>query len=400
MAHSSLAPVFRGLRMGLHLLCITLLVMVAALGLLHGAAHPGAVLLLVVLFALVYALGAVVVRASARRPALGPAWLVVLSAIWAGLLVMVPEAAYLVFPLFFLYLHVLPRAGAVLAVAAVTVAAVLVPAARTHLTLGGAVGPLVGAGVALLIDLGYRALAREAREREELLAELLATRDLLAATEREQGVLAERSRLAREIHDTVAQDLSSIQMLLHAAEQADPARPGVEHVRLARETAASGLADARRFIRELAPADLERGLGPALERLARATAERTGLEVRTRVDDGLDLPVAVQVALLRVTQGALANVVQHAGAARAEVAVAVEGGAVRLVVADDGRGFDPDADAGGGAVGRADSFGLRAIAQRAAELGGTLAVDSAPGSGTRIIVRAPLRAPTREETRA
>ena len=124
-------------------------------------------------------------------------------------------------------------------------------------SVGGVVGPLVGAGVALLIGLGYQALAREAEQREALVRELIAARGLLAATEHESGVLAERARLAREIHDTLAQGLSSIQMLLHAAERSDPDRSGIEHIRLARETAAANLAEARRFIRELTPPQLD-----------------------------------------------------------------------------------------------------------------------------------------------
>lgn len=389
MAHSSLTPVFVGLRAGLHCLTGGLAVLVALRTLVEGGPMLGPALALLALFVAVYAAGSFVAASPAgRRGRWTAVWIVALCAVWACLVAVASVAAYLVFPLFFLFLHVLgPRTGP-LAVICATGIAILVLAAHDGLTLGGVVGPLVGAGVALLIGLGYRALAQEAREREALLAELLATRDLLAATERQQGVLAERSRLAREIHDTVAQDLSSIQMLLHAAEASDGERPGIEHVRLARETAASGLADARRFIRELAPPDLERGLAPALERLARTTAQRTGIDVEVDADASLEVPVAVQVALLRIGQGALANVVQHAEAGRAAITLGREGGGTRLEIADDGRGFSPQmlevASTAGG-----DSFGLRAMAERAAEIGGALEVDAEPGRGTRIRVRVP-----------
>ena len=182
-------------------------------------------------------------------------------------------------------------------------------------TVGGIVGPLVGAGVAILIGLGYRSLARESQEREQLMAELIATRDQLAETEHESGVLAERARLAREIHDTVAQGLSSIQMLLHAAEREAPDGPGVEYVRLARDTAATNLVDARRFVRELTPAALvDQGIGAALRRLAETQWSSDSLDVHVRVSDAIDLPIHVQTALLRIAQGAMANVVQHADA--------------------------------------------------------------------------------------
>jgi signal transduction histidine kinase len=243
----------------------------------------------------------------------------------------------------------------------------------------------VGAGVALLIGLGYQALAREAQQREALMQELLATQGQLAATERESGVLAERARLAREIHDTLAQGLSSIQMLLHAAERADPERPGVEHIRLARETAADNLAEARRFIRELTPPDLDdNGLGGALRRLAAGQWKAQGLDVAVRVSDSVELPMHLQTALLRIAQGAVANVIQHAQASGAVISLESDDSSLRFTVVDDGVGFDPQAaDARGG---RSDSFGLKAARERVAQLGGFLSVESSPGRGTTVRV--------------
>ncbi|WP_366146683.1 histidine kinase, partial [uncultured Pseudokineococcus sp.] len=193
-------------------------------------------LALCAVFALTYVLGGRVAAVGPRRRAPASAaavWVLALSLLWVALVARVPEAAYLVFPLFFLYLHVLPRPTGPLAVLAATAVAVVALGLHERFTVAGVVGPVVAAGVALLIGLGYQALAREAAEREALLTELVTTRDQLAATEREQGVLTERARLAREIHDTLAQGLSSIQMLLHAAERADQDRPGLQHVRLA-----------------------------------------------------------------------------------------------------------------------------------------------------------------------
>src|SRR5690606_17402622 len=139
----------------------------------------------------------------------------------------------------------------------------------------------------------------------------------LAETEREQGALAERARLAREIHDTVAQGLSSIQMLLHAAERDAPHGAALRHVRLARETAAESLAETRRFIRELTPAGLDDGLVAALRRLAREQERRSGLRIEvTAKETDLALPMDVQSALLRIAQGAVSNAVRHSGADR------------------------------------------------------------------------------------
>ncbi|TDN43624.1 signal transduction histidine kinase [Curtobacterium flaccumfaciens] len=383
MAHSTLTPVFVGLRTGLHVLFAALLVLVVVRIVVVGASGSWVPLTLSALFAGVYLLGALVARAAgARRTVVGAVWIVALTLVWIALLVLVPEAAYLVFPLFFLYLHVLPRVVGPAAVVVATLVAVVALGLHGGFTVGGVVGPLVGAGVALLIGLGYRALAREAVEREALVAELLATRDRLAATEREQGVLAERARLAREIHDTVAQGLSSIQMLLHAAERADGERPGLDHIRLARKTAADGLADTRRFIRELTPPSLDQGLAAALRRLAEQQWTRDGLTATVEVPE-VSLPMDVQTALLRIAQGAVANVVQHARATTVRLTLGVTDREARLTVADDGVGFDPvTAQARAGST---DSFGLRAMQDRVEQFGGRLDITSGPGRGTTLV---------------
>jgi len=375
--------VFVGLRTGLHVLFAGLLALVVVRVLVVRNETMWAAIALATGFAAIYVLGARIatVRQS-RRAALGAAWITVLTAVWVVLLVLVPEAAYLVFPLFFLYLHVLPRIVGPAAVIVATLIAVLALGLHGGFTVGGVIGPLVGAGVALLIGLGYRALAREAVEREALVAELLATRDRLAATERQQGVLTERARLAREIHDTVAQGLSSIQMLLHAAEAADAGRPGIEHIRLARSTAADGLADTRRFIRELAPPSLDAGLPAALHRLSQQW-HRDGLQISVDAPPtDIALTMDVQTALLRIAQGAIANVAQHADATTVDIVLAVTATHATLKVQDDGTGFNPALV--GTHIDSSDSFGLRAMTERVDQLGGHLTIESEPGHGTTI----------------
>jgi len=388
MSHSALTPVFVGLRVGLHVLIAALLVLVLVR--LPALPPPAAVagLVLVAVFAAVYVSSAFVRRVpEARRRPVATVWVTVLALVWVGLVLLVPEAAYLAFPLFFLLLHLLPHRLGPVAVVVVTAIAILALGLHQGFSAGVVIGPVIGAGVAILLGLGYRALAQEAAEREALLAELLSTRDRLAETEREQGALAERARLAREIHDTVAQGLSSIQLLLHAAERADPDRPGIEHVRLARETAAESLAETRAFIRELTPPALDAGLGEALRRLGEAQSTPGGLRVEVETPPVLDLPMDLQTALLRIAQGAVANVRQHANARRASLTLRVDRDETVLVVADDGVGFDPQTVAAG--PGGADSFGLRAIAERVAQLDGTLDIDSGPGRGTRLTVTVP-----------
>ena len=387
MSHRPLAPVFTGLRVGLHALFGGLLALVVARVLLTNASMLA--LVLAGVLGIVYLAGLWVARSGRSRRSV--VWVAVLTVVWAALVWLVPEAAYLVFPLFFLYLHVLPGVAGPLAVVGTTALTIVAFAVHGGLTVGGVVGPVVGAGVALLIGLGYGALERRAAEREALMSELIATRGRLAAAEREQGTLAERARLARELHDTVAQGLSSIQMLLHAAERADADGPGIAHVRLARQTAADGLAETRRFIRELAPPSLDRGLGSALERLAAGWGTREGVDVEVDVDAAVSLPMDAQTALLRIAQGALANVAQHARARSVRIRLVPQAGGARLTVTDDGIGFD--ASGAEQAASGTDSFGLRAMRERVDQLDGVLEVDSAPGAGSTITVVLPGGAP-------
>ncbi|GAA0416658.1 sensor histidine kinase [Leifsonia naganoensis] len=388
MAHTALTPVFVGLRTGLHVLFVVLAGLVIVRALVVPSSSTIAIVAVAVVLIATYFVGAALARgAGARGHAAGLIWLTLLTVEWAALLWLSTEAAYLVFPLFFLYLHLLGGRWGAVAILLSTAAAIVALGLHGGWTVGGVVGPLVGAGVALLIGLGYQALAREAAEREALMRELLDTRDQLAVTEHESGVLAERARLAREIHDTLAQGLSSIQLLLHAAERADPDGPGVEHIRLARETAATGLADARRFIRELAPPDLDdQGLGGALRRLARTQWAAQGLAVEVRVADAVPLPMHVQTALLRIAQGAIANVVQHAHADSAVIELVAGADGLRFTVSDDGDGFDLRAAESGDGGATSDSFGLQAARERVQQLGGTLVVESAPGRGTSLTV--------------
>lgn len=396
MEHTTLTPVFVGLRLALHGLIggITGVVLVRAL-LNPGPATGGIVVAAVVLLG-VYLAGALVVRRDGdRRRHLGQVWLLALTASWLALFWCTPEAAYLVFPLYFLHLHLWsPRVG-VAAVAVLTLVTVVGAGVRFGWNVGAVVGPVIGALVAVLVGWGYRSLAREAAEREALMAELLATQTRLAATERQTGVLAERGRLAREIHDTVAQGLSSIQMLLHAAERADPEGPGVEHVRLARTTAAANLADTRRFIRELTPPALDdQGLAGALRRLAATQWSTPRVPVRVIAPaEHADWPMDVQTTVLRIAQGAVGNALRHADASAVVVELSGDATRLQMIVTDDGCGFDVEDQVRRQSVGETDSFGLTAIRDRVDQFGGRLRVVSTPGGGTTVEVDLPLSSP-------
>jgi signal transduction histidine kinase len=304
------------------------------------------------------------------------------------LLVLSPDGLWLAFPLYFLQLHLLPTRWALPAVAVTAAAAIGGFLAHSAVVTPGAfLGPLLGAAVAVATVLGYEALYRESERRRRLIEELLTTRAELARVERTAGIMAERERLAREIHDTLAQGLSSIQLLLRAAERTLPAGAGAaDHITRARRAAQDNLAEARRFVRALTPPDLEHAsLAGALERLCVAAPEP---RVRFSLSGTpAELPTPYEVALLRIAQSALANVTRHARADRAEITLTFMDASVTLDVVDDGRGFDPAAVPGRGDGG----FGLPAMRSRAESLGGTFTVESAPGQGTAVAVALPLK---------
>ena len=205
--------------------------------------------------AAVYAVGPLsgVVAASSGASAL---WLGLLLAAWVGLLALTPEAVYLAFPWFFLLLHLLPRRVGLAGVVVTTVVAIVGFAwHQSSFTIAMAIGPVVGAGVVVATVFGYQALQAESEQRRQLIALLDRTRAELAVAEHRAGVVDERARLAREIHDTLAQGLSSIQLLLQAATRSlDPAREvdaarAAALVEQARLAAKDNLAEARRFVR-------------------------------------------------------------------------------------------------------------------------------------------------------
>lgn len=368
---------------------VVLFVGVVALPLIRSVQVPSEDSLLIqltciVMLAVFLGFGYRVVFAPGHRVA-RIAWAIVLTALWCYLLWLTPDGAWVVFPLFFLYLAVCPPwVGVMLVLATASITGCALHQS-SNAGFGAFAGPLVGAAFAIVIGLGYRTLRREATQREALIRQLADALHQRDAAEREAGALAERERLGREIHDTVAQGLSSIQMLLHAAERAAPDRPGVEHIRLARETAAANLAETRSFIGQLMPPNLEQqGLGQTLRRLADGEWSGRGLDVKVRVSEGPKLSMHVQSALLRIAQGAIANVVQHARAQHASITLLRAGNAITYTIADDGIGFDPAAPVPESA--RRDSFGLQSIRERVEQLGGKLEIDSASGTGTTLTV--------------
>ena len=336
-------------------------------------------------------------------------WLTALTVLWILLAVQEATASYLALALFALYLYLLPLWWGVTATAVVTVVAAGLSVAVAGPSTGAVLGPVLSGLVAVAIGVTVEGLYVVSEDRRRLIDELVRTRHLLAESERAAGVVEERERLAHEIHDTVAQGLSSIQMLLHAAERdvrarkdagdaGDVGEPPVDKLLLARDVAAGSLRETRAMIAALQPSGLDDGsLVDALRRLARATSG-DGLEVS--VDAPADaaggaearLPVSVETVLLRVAQSAVANVRQHSGASRARVTLSVNPDAVRLDVVDDGAGFDlPEVESTLAERAGEGHIGLATMRRRVSDLGGSVVVETAPGSGTAVAVEVPLR---------
>jgi signal transduction histidine kinase len=251
---------------------------------------------------------------------------------------------------------------------------------------GGLLSVLFGT----LFSIWITRIIEQSAGRRELIEQLESTRSELAAAERESGRLAERQRLARDIHDTLAQGFVSIVLQLQAAEGELPA--GAEaarrHLELARRTAGDNLAEVRRLVWDLRPEQLRAAsLGEALGRLTERLAEETGVAATTTVT-GTPRPLSpdAEVTLLRVTQEALANVSKHANAARVALTLSYMDGEAALDVRDDGAGFALGADRAGPNGG----LGLAGMRERVEALGGRLAVESAPGRGTTVAAVVPV----------
>jgi len=243
-------------------------------------------------------------------------------------------------------------------------------------------------------------------KRKQVIAELAETNRRLAITleenaglyaqlltqAREAGVLDERQRMAREIHDTLAQGFAGIIAQLEAAEQArDRPEQWRGHVDQARTLARESLSEARRSVQALRPGPLEGSRLPeAIATMARRWAEtaRVALHFET-TGEPRPLLAELEVALFRAAQEALTNVAKHAKASRVGVTLSYMDDVVLLDVRDDGAGFTIGAMGPDGLPGEAHGFGLSAMKQRLRQAGGTLEIESACGAGIAINASVP-----------
>jgi signal transduction histidine kinase len=311
----------------------------------------------------------------------GLRYLAVAAPLTVALFALLPAGALM---LFVLYPHIwalLPTIRAVIGTFTVLTAVGVVILAQSGLTgeslLVAAVYTGVGLVIALLLGLWISRIIDQSRQRAELLAELAATREELADISREAGALAERARVARDIHDTLAQGFASVLLQLEAVAAELGNEPVARrHLAAAQLTARANLAEARSLVGALTPPDLRASsLVEALRRLVERTGAEIGAEVAFEVTGTpRALPANQEVVLFRGAQEALTNVGKHADARTVEVGLGFDAGGVCLRVRDDGRGFAPGSD----------GFGLAGMRARVLEVGGLLAIEPTPGGGVTV----------------
>lgn len=360
-------------------------------GALHRPGHRTLQLVLAVALAAVYVGGLWLQHVPfgrRRRRLVGGGWVLVMLLVWAVLVALGPSWTWLSFPLEFLALFILPGRSGWLAVALTALWAVAAaPVRGEHLTLGQVVGPLFGAGFAVVVAATFDQLRRDAAEQRRLDEQLAQM-----AADRARG--AEREALARDLHDTLAQQLNSIVMMSRTGGRQHPQAAavfsGIER------TAREGLVQARGIVHDLADD------GTSATEAVRAVVDEVGERERligspvgiAFVVEGTEPAAGRALApdLAMVTRSLLANVVQHAQATRCVVSLSWFDDEACLDVVDDGTGFDPS---------QVDpaSFGLRGVRSRVEAAGGTVDLDTTPGEGTTVAVRLPVGDDTTEQER-
>jgi signal transduction histidine kinase len=248
-------------------------------------------------------------------------------------------------------------------------------------SMPGALELVLLLGLTVVLGIYISRIAQQSGERAELIEQLASSRAEVARLSHEAGVAAERQRLAGDIHDTIAQGLSSVVMLVQSAQASLEREPAAahRHLDLALRTARENLDEARALVAALTPAELDgASLPEALRRLSGRC--RTGVSV---VVTGAPrpLPTAVEVVLWRAAQESLTNVDKHASSGDADLRLGYGEDVVTLEVIDRGAGFDP--------AQAPDGYGLPAMRSRVAQVGGEVEVRSAPGEGTMVRVTVP-----------
>ncbi|MGC0251995.1 sensor histidine kinase [Pseudactinotalea sp. Z1748] len=398
------ASTVRAMEVGQHLIAgvLTVIGVIRAIGVgvMPAAAVSAGVAILV------WHVAGTILPSKVRSWPLVVGWLIGFALVWAAAVAVSAEFVWVSFLLWLLAGHLLPLRWGLVFSLVVFVVVVTAPILHYGTTSYADVfGPLIGGIFAFGISRGYLQLLHDADEREELVAsltraqrEMAELQDELALAQRHSGAIAERTRISRDIHDTVAQGLSSIRLLAHAEANRTEDPSATRTLGQVETLAGDSLVDVRRIVAALTPAELEEDpLAAALQRMLDRLRGETGMQAELHVDDTLPtLPTVVEVALLRTAQSALGNVRLHASASRVVMSLIDAEDSVRLDFIDDGTGFD--VTAWEQASDRpSSSYGLQFMRSRLRELGGGLDVESTTGEGTAISVHLPIHHPTQEK---
>lgn len=268
---------------------------------------------------------------------------------------------------------------------------------QQFLIIGGLSGNLfltLGAAAAgIIIALFIHTIVDQSQNRQNLIDQLQTTRNALAASERQAGIMHERQRLAHEIHDTLAQGFTSIVMHLEAAEVLipDELRSIRSHIEQASRTARENLIETRRLLLDLQPVILDHATFPeAITQLTNRWSEESGIDASASITGTVyNLRPEIEVTLLRSAQEALANIRKHSKASTVTVTLSYMNETVALDVQDDGIGFDTTCLNFFSIEQPMGSFGLKALNERVSLLGGMFSIESMPTEGTTVAVALP-----------
>jgi signal transduction histidine kinase len=261
----------------------------------------------------------------------------------------------------------------------------IVLGATTSALLVGATIEGLSLVFSLALGLWITSISGKSAERKLLIDKLEAAQEQLASLSRDAGAASERERLAQEIHDTIAQDLTGLVMTAQRGLRelkAGNTAAAEKQLGVLEENARNALTETRALVASGAATGVDGGgLAIALRRLAERFERETGIVVTVVADDTAALDRDREVVLLRCAQEALANVRKHSSAAAAALTLAVQNDEIVLSIADDGSGFDPSAESSG--------FGLTGLRKRLGLVRGSLAVTASPGGGTTLVATLP-----------
>jgi len=319
------------------------------------------------------------------NPKRGALYLVPGWAIWAGLISLTADSLLLIgifFPLVFSRFPIRWATGITIfqTLGLYFLYIMLYPTEHWFLILMIILGLLI---ISTIIGAFISSIIKQSTDRQRLIDELTRSRANLMRVEREAGRLNERQRLARDIHDTLAQHFTSIIMHLAAAKHNNFGTVQTQ-VQQAEEAAREGLDEIRRIVWDMQPEQIEKAsLVEAVEELAARWSAENSVQVKMKVTGTpRALTSSAEIALLRILQEAMHNINKHAQAKKVNITFSYMEDLFVMDIADDGLGFEPSKIKNG--------FGMKTMRDRAEELSGTLTIESEQGIGTAIAVSIPI----------